>query len=408
VPALADAAARKVIEGLLGRMRTGRVQIIEDGRSRTWGSGEPNATVQVQSPRLWSALLRGSRGLAAAYEEGLWDSPDPADVVRVCALNMEPIDRLRRAAAPARVPLRRVLGGRRGNTRGRARADIAAHYDRGNELFELMLDPTMTYSCGLFESPSATLEEASVAKLERICRKLRLGPDDHVLEIGTGWGSFALHAASEHGCRVTTTTISREQFDHASRLVARAGLEDRVTLLVEDYRDLRGRYGKLVSIEMIEAVGWRDFGTFFECCSRLLEPDGAMLLQAITIEDRAYELEKLSPTFIRSAIFPNGCLPSVEAIARSVASATDLRFIELEDITGHYVPTLRAWRENLEAAAEELERRGFDERFQRLWKFYLAYCEAGFAERRIRDVQILMAKPAFRAEPCWPIPPYEP
>jgi cyclopropane-fatty-acyl-phospholipid synthase len=393
-----EAVARRVIHALLERMSVGSVEIVEDGVSRRFGHGDPSATVYVRSPRMWTKLRHGSRGLAESYAHGLWDSPDPADVVRVCALNIEPFDRVRQKLAPLRAPLRRALGVGRRNTRERARNAVAAHYDRGNDLFELMLDPTMTYSCGFFESPDSTLEEASLAKLERVCGKLRLGPEDHVLEIGTGWGSFALHAATEHGCRVTTTTLSREQFDYTSGLIERAGLEDRVTLLLEDYRDLRGRYDKLVSIEMIEAVGWREFGTFFDRCSDLLEPDGSMLLQAITIDDRAYEVEKLSASFIREMIFPDGCLPSLEVMSSRVARHSDLRFIGLEDITAHYVPTLRAWRANLENSAAELRRRGYDDHFQRLWRFYLAYCEAGFAERRIRDVQALLAKPGFREE----------
>jgi cyclopropane-fatty-acyl-phospholipid synthase len=394
----AEAACRRVSEAILTRMRVGSVEIVEDGVSRRFGRGEPSAAVLVRSPRVWTQMLHGSRGLAESYADGLWDSPDPADVVRVCALNIEPFDRVRQRLAPLRAPLRRAHGVGRRNTRSRARAAIAAHYDRGNDLFELMLDPTMTYSCGFFESPDATLEEASLAKLDRVCRKLGLGPDDHVLEIGTGWGSFAMHAAGEYGCRVTTATLSREQFDYASRLVRDSGLEDRVTVLLEDYRDLRGRYDKLVSIEMIEAVGSRDFGTFFGCCSELLEPDGSMLLQAIAIDDRAYEIERLSASFIREMIFPDGCLPSLEVISSRVSRHTDLRFVGLEDISAHYVPTLRAWRANLEESADELRRRGYDERFQRLWRFYLAYCEAGFAERRIRDLQLLLAKPQFRAE----------
>ena len=393
-----EALGRKLIGAILDHLRVGSVTITEDGVARSFGSGEPHALAEIHSPRVWGELLHGSRGLALSYANGLWDSPDPADVIRLCALNIRPFDRARRVLAPLRAPVRRASGVGRRNTRDRARAAIAAHYDRGNELFELMLDPTMTYSCGFFESPGATLEEASVAKLERVCRKLGLGPDDHLLEIGTGWGSLAVHAAREYGCRVTTTTLSRQQFDYTRRLIEREGLGDRITLLLEDYRDLGGRYDKLVSIEMIEAVGWKDFPTFFERCSSLLEPDGTMLLQAIAIDDRAYEVEKRSASFIRQMIFPDACLPSLEVISNCVAGQTDMRFIGLEDITAHYVPTLRAWRSNLEQNAEELERRGFEAQFQRLWKFYLAYCEAGFAERRIRDLQVLLAKPEFREQ----------
>jgi cyclopropane-fatty-acyl-phospholipid synthase len=399
----AEAVGRRVIEAMLTRMRVGSATIVEHGVARRFGRGGPSALVEIRSPRVWAEVLHGGRGLARSYADGLWDSPDPADVIRLCALNIEPFDRVRRALAPLRAPLRRAAGIGRRNTRRRARAAIAAHYDRGNELFELMLDSTMTYSCGFFESPTATLEEASIAKLDRVCRRLGLGPDDHVLEIGTGWGSFAAHAAAEYGCRVTTTTLSRQQFEYAGELIERLGLGDRVTLLHQDYRDLRGRYDKLVSIEMIEAVGWRDFGTFFERCSDLLERDGTMLLQAIAIDDRAYAVEKLSASFIREMIFPDGCLPSLDVISTCVARHTDLRFIGLEDISAHYVPTLRAWRQNLEQSADELTRRGFDQQFQRLWRFYLAYCEAGFAERRIRDVQVLLAKPAFREEAANPL-----
>ena len=232
-----------------------------------------------------------------------------------------------------------------------------------------------------------------------MCRQLELRADDHVLEIGTGWGGFAVHAAVTRGCRVSTTTISREQFDHACARVRAAGVEDLVTVLCEDYRDLRGSYDKLVSIEMIEAVGYRDFGTFFGRCSDLLADDGRMLLQAIVIDDRAYEVEKASPSFIRTHIFPDGCLPSLEVIARCLARHTDMRTVGLDDLTPHYPETLRRWRANFEAAAGRLQDLGYDERFRRLWRMYLAYCEAGFAERRIGVVQMLLAKPGWRAAP---------
>ncbi len=247
------------------------------------------------------------------------------------------------------------------NTPRRSRDDIAAHYDLGNELFELMLDPTMMYSSARFTHPGMTLEEASRAKLDLVCDKLALGPDDHVLEIGTGWGGFAIHAAATRGCRVTTTTLSQEQRAHALARVREAGLEDRVTVLARDYRELDGRFDKLVSIEMIEAVGWKDFGTFFERCSDLLEPNGAMLLQAITIDDRAYAVERASKSFIRTHIFPNGCLPSVEVIARCLARRTDLRLTHFEDFGPDYAETLRRWRANLDS--ERLEQLGYDERF---------------------------------------------
>jgi cyclopropane-fatty-acyl-phospholipid synthase len=318
-------------------------------------------------------------------------------VVRLAARNVEGLDRLRRRLAPLRAPGQRVMAVlKRNQTRRRARKSIAAHYDLGNDLFELMLDPTMMYSCALFERPGMTLEEASIAKLERVCERLDIGPDDHVVEIGTGWGGFAVHAAGTRGCRVTTTTISREQRDWAVESVRRAGLEQLVTVLLEDYRDLTGTYDKLVSLEMIEAVGWRHFGTFFDQCSRLLAPDGLMLVQAITIDDRAYEVEKAGSSFANTYVFPDGCLPSLEVMFRCVARRTDMHAVGLEDLTPHYAETLRRWRANFERNLERVRELGYDHRFQRLWTLYLCWCEAGFAERRIGDVQLLLAKPRHR------------
>jgi cyclopropane-fatty-acyl-phospholipid synthase len=389
--------ARKLAHALLRRIRHGNLTIAEDGREATFGSGVPIARIEVRSPRAWRMLLRGSNGLAEAFAQGLWDSPDPTAVVRVAARNAAALDRLRRRLAPLLAPAQRARALVSHNTRSRSRRDIAAHYDLGNELFELMLDPTMSYSCALFERPGMSLQEASLAKLDHVCRKLQLEPGDHLLEIGSGWGALAMHAAGVYGARVTTTTISREQHIYTSEQVRRAGLRDRVTVLCEDYRDLRGSYDKLVSIEMIEAVGWKHFGTFFARCSQLLAPHGAMLLQAITIDDEAYEVEKASKSFINTYIFPNGCLPSLPVIEQSVERRTDMTVAHLEDITSHYVHTLRRWRTSFEMSAQRLAALGYDERFQRIWRLYLAYCEAGFAERRIRDLQLLLAKPGWAA-----------
>jgi cyclopropane-fatty-acyl-phospholipid synthase len=389
--------ARRIAYAALERLRVGSLTVVEDGSRRVFGSGPPAATMQVRSPRVWPLLLsRGSRGLAESYADGSWESPDLVALIRLAARNVGTLDRMRAGVAPLRVPIERARALLTRNTPARSRRDIAAHYDLGNELFSQMLDPTMTYSCAVFEWPGMTLEDAQIAKYERVCEKLELGPDDRVLEIGTGWGAFAVHAASTRGCSVTTTTISREQRSHALGAVRRAGLSGRVEVLLEDYRHLRGRYDKLVSIEMIEAVGWQDYATFFGTCSKLLEPDGAMLLQAITIDDRAYEVEKACKSFINTYIFPNGCLPSLEVISREIARRTDMQTVHLEDLTAHYVETLRRWRERFVANAAALERLGYDERFRRLWTLYLAYCEAGFAERRICEVQMLFAKPLRR------------
>jgi cyclopropane-fatty-acyl-phospholipid synthase len=327
--------------------------------------------------------------------EGLWDSPDLTAVVRVGARNAARLDAWRRRFAPARVPLQVLRGIRARNTRSRSRSAIAAHYDLGNDFFGLMLDETMMYSSAYFPRAGMTLAQASEAKLELVCEALELGPEDHVIEIGTGWGGFALHAARTRGCRVTTTTISREQYEHARERVRAAGLADRVTVICEDYRDVGGRYDKLVSIEMIEAVGWRDFDTFFARCSDLLADDGRMLLQAIVIDDSAYEVEKASQSFIRTHIFPDGCLPSLEVIGRCLRRHTDMDPVGVRELTPHYAETLRRWRANVEAVAPRLQEMGYDTRFQRLWRMYLCYCEAGFAERRIGVVQMHMAKRAL-------------
>lgn len=395
-PRMSERLARAVIELLLRRIRAGSLVVVEGERRRTYGSGTPVATVVIRSRRAWTMLLRGSLGMADAYAQGLWDTPDLVALIRAGARNGALMDRVRRRLWPLVRPVQLARALRRPSSRSRRRRDIAAHYDLGNQLFKRMLDQSMTYSCAVFDDPDASLEQAQRHKLELVCQKLELGPRDRVLEIGTGWGSFALHAASTRGCHVTTTTISRQQHEYARELVHETGLDDRITVLARDYRDLSGRYDKLVSIEMIEAVGWRHTGEFLGACSRLLEPDGAMLLQAITIDDRAYEVEKASRSFIKERIFPGGSLPSLAAMARDLARHTDLQLSHLHDLTANYVMTLRRWRERFLAHARELAALGYDETFQRLWTLYLAYCEAGFAERRICDVQLVLTKPACR------------
>jgi cyclopropane-fatty-acyl-phospholipid synthase len=379
---------------LLGRLREGRVRLVDGRGSRAFGpQGAPlEATVRLHDKGFLDAMPRGSLALADAYADGRWDSDDLVSLVRIGARELPRLDRLRRLFAPLRNALTRIPR----NTRDGARRHIAAHYDLGNEFFSLFLDETMTYSCAYFEAPDVTLREAQEAKLDRICRKLELGPDDHVVEIGTGWGSFAMHAAGRYGCRVTTTTISREQHALALERVREAGLQDQVSVALEDYRDLRGRFDKLVSIEMIEAVGWQYFDLFFRRCAELLRPSGLMVLQAITVEDRAYELEKASRSFVKQLIFPAGCLPSVEVIRRCVSRVTDMRMLDLEDITEHYPETLRRWRENFVTSADRVAELGYDLRFRRLWELYFAWCEGGFRERRIGDVQALFAKPSYR------------
>jgi cyclopropane-fatty-acyl-phospholipid synthase len=282
------------------------------------------------------------------------------------------------------------------NTHSGSRRNISAHYDLGNDFFRLFLDPTMMYSSAIFESPADTLETAAVAKLDEICRQLELSPEDHLLEIGTGWGGMAIHAASRYGCRVTTTTISREQYEHARAEVERHGLSDRITVLCEDYRQLTGEYDKLVSIEMIEAVGHDFYRSYFQCCSKLLKADGKMVIQAITIPDQRYDRARRSVDYIKRYIFPGGCLPSLAVIAQHIAEDTDLQLVHLRDITRDYARTLAHWRERFLANLDSVRAMGFDERFIRMWEFYLCYCEGGFRERIIGTAQLAFAKPGYR------------
>ena len=393
-----DELARRLIFRLLSQIRDERIEIAEHGRRLAFGrdSAPLSARINVHSPHVYGQLLRGSNGLAETYMDGHWDVDDMVALVRIAARNMRGMDRWREAWHPvlhAGQRLTRLVP--RNDPKG-ARENIAAHYDLGNQLFSLFLDPSMMYSCAYFDSPQATLEEAQTAKLDRVVDALELGPEDHLLEIGTGWGAMAVHAAQRSGCRVTSTTISREQYDFALERVQDAGLSDRVTVLLEDYRDLTGTYSKLVSIEMIEAVGWQYFPTYFRRCSELLSDDGLMFLQAITIDDRAYEVEKASKSFINTHIFPGGCLPSLEVIHRCIAGDTDLRTVRLDDITEHYAETLRHWRERFLASAMLAEDLGYDLRFRRMWDLYLAYVEAGFREARIGNVQMVLAKPEYR------------
>ena len=396
---MSNRIARLVVLVLLGRLCDGRIEIAEAGRRRAFGpaDAELRARVTVNDPAAWRGALRGSVGLGEDYLEGRWEADDLVALLRIAARELQRPSRLRGALARARGLAHRLRRLVPENSRRGARQNISAHYDLGNELFSAFLDERMMYSCALFPPAGASLEEAQLAKLERICAKLELGPDDHLLEIGTGWGGLAVHAAREHGCRVTTTTISREQHRLAVERVREAGLEDRVTVLLEDYRDLRGEYDKLVSIEMIEAVGWRHFDEFFRRCDELLAPDGLMFLQAITIDDGLYEAEKASRSFANTHVFPGGCLPSKATIAACLARATSLREVWAADITASYPPTLAAWRERFLAAWERLRPRGYDERFRRLWVFYLTLSEAGFREGRIGDVQALLAKPRYSA-----------
>lgn len=394
-----DRWIRSRVHSRLAKLQSGSITFV-DGPERSC-LGDPRAalraTVYVDDPRFYRALgLQGALGGAEAYMDGHWRCDDLSTLIRILAAESEITSGLDGGAARWRRPALTMFHALRRNTKSGSQRNIAAHYDLGNEFFQLFLDPTLTYSSGVFETPEATMEEASIAKYERLCQKLRLGPDDHVLEIGTGWGGFALHAAGRHGCRVTTTTISRSQYELACKRVEEAGLEDRIEILLEDYRDLSGSYDKLVSIEMIEAVGHEQLETFFGVCGERLKPDGVMALQAITVPDQNLEAYTRSVDFIKRYIFPGGELVSVGAVNDAASRASDLRLTHLEDLTPHYAETLRRWRSRMFENLPRMHTLGLDDRFLRMWEFYLCYSEGGFEERSIGLVQAVLEKPDAR------------
>jgi len=361
------------------------------------GGGLPHVEIVVVDASFYRALAAsGSVGAAEAYSNGWWRCSDLVGLVRLLLRHRDLLDGMEQG--PARISgwIMRALDLLRVNTRRGAHRNIAAHYDLGNELFGLFLSPDLMYSCALFADPQESLESASMRKLERICEKLHLGPNDRVIEIGSGWGGFAVHAAARYGCHVTTTTISRAQYDLARERIAAAGLEDQITVLLDDYRDLRGCYDKLVSIEMVEAIGASQLDTYFGKIGSLLEADGKAVIQAITIQDHRYVQALRSVDFIKRHIFPGSFIPSVAALIAAKTRSTDLALTHLEDFGSSYALTLRIWRERFLASLADVRALGYDERFIRLWEFYLAYCEGGFRERSIGVAQLLLTKPGCR------------
>ncbi|MDO9408441.1 cyclopropane-fatty-acyl-phospholipid synthase family protein [Patulibacter sp.] len=396
---LSDDTARSISLRILRATDHGELVVREpDGREHRFGVvGSPlRGEIQLHDEGVWRQFLRGSLGVGETYAEGRWSSPDLVSLVSLGARNMPAFDRLRGRFKHLLLPVQHVRNGAR-NTVARARRQISAHYDLSNDLFGLFLDPTMSYSCAVFEQPGTDLETAQVEKIDRLCRKLGLEPGMTLVEIGTGWGALAIHAAREYGVHVTTTTISREQHALARTRIDEAGLADRIDLRLEDYRDLQGQYDRLVSVEMIEAVGWRDLPTFYQRCDALLKHNGLMAVQAITIDDGAYEIEKRQRSFINTMIFPGGCLPSQQVMGRLVTSDTRLRTVDVEDLTPHYAETCARWRETFNARLADVRALGYDERFIRLWDLYLAYVQAGFQERRIELVQEVYAAPGYAA-----------
>ena len=391
-----DRFARRLMLATLKHVADGHLDL--SAPSGTWSFGDPassrRASVRLNDERGFRRVLFGGDiGFGEAYMDGAWSTDDLVALLRLAIRNLALFeDRNRLLSAISR--WRDLLSHRRKpNSRRGSRANIRAHYDLGNEFYRLFLDASMAYSCAIFRSADDPLEAAQQEKFDRICRKLRLVRTDQVLEIGTGWGGFAVWAATRYGCRVTTTTISAEQHAYAADLFARLGLgPDRIELRLEDYRDLKGRFDRIVSIEMFEAVGLEHYDAFFGQCDRLLAPHGTMLLQAITVTDQRFERYRATPDWIQKYIFPGGELASVAAILESLRRATSLALYDLEEIGAHYARTLREWRRRFMASLDRVRALGFDDRFIRMWEYYLASCEAAFLERQIGDVQMLLTK----------------
>lgn len=341
-------------------------------------------------------MFGGVVGAAEAYMAGSWRCSNLVDLVRILIRNRPVLEGMNGYSAGFIRTFRKLMHRYHLNTRQGSRRNIAAHYDLGNDFFQLFLDETMLYSCAYFEHPEASLNEASIAKLAMICHKLQLTPQDHVIEVGCGWGGFAEYAATHFGCRVTATTISRQQYDFAEQRIQAAGLSDRVSLLFQDYRDLTGTYDKLVSIEMVEAIGHQYYETYFAKCAQLLKPDGLALIQAITIADQQYEKARDDVDFIKRYIFPGSCIPSVTALIQAMTRSSDFNLLNMQEIGAHYAVTLQRWREAYLSQLDAVREQGYSEEFIRMWEFYLAYCEGAYRERAIGNAHLLFAKALYR------------
>lgn len=398
--------ARSIFLKRLGTIGEGLIRIREGENVFSLGHDDnpgPRVTIHVIDPDFYfSVVFGGSVGAAESYMDGLWKTDDLTTLIRIMLMNRDLIYDIDAGLSWLTSPLYNLTHRKRRNTKKGSRENISAHYDLGNDFYRLFLDETMTYSCGIFEREDSTLQEASIAKIDRICRKMMLAPDDHILEIGTGWGAFAIHAAEKYGCQVTTTTISREQYKMAKERIDQSSACERIKLLFEDYRDLKGKFDKLVSIEMIEAVGHHYYRDFFAKCSNLLKENGIFLLQAITVPDQIFNYHSKRVDFIKRYIFPGSCIPSIKAMLDAVTGSTDLRLNHLEDITPHYATTLRMWRERFFDRIEAVREQGFHDNFIRMWEYYLSYCEAGFKERYLGDIQLVFTKPGWRKEPTLP------
>ena len=392
--------AKNQVLARLTRLQVGQLTIIENGQQTVFGNDKSIvATVTVHDAHFYGEIaFAGSIGAGEAYMLGYWTSDNLSNVIRIMAANQGVMDALEGGYQWASKPFLKVLHYLNRNTADGSRKNIAAHYDLGNDFFKLWLDPSMMYSSAIFSPPDCSLETASNKKLQVICDKLDLKPSDHVVEIGTGWGGFAIYAAKHYGCKVTTTTISQQQLDEAVLRVTAENLQNKITLLLNDYRDLQGQFDKLVSIEMVEAVGHQFYETYFAKCASLLKPNGMALIQAITITDQRFEAAINSVDFIQRYIFPGSNIPSITAMLNNITKVSDLKLYNLEDIGPHYATTLRKWRENFFTNIENIRKLGYSEEFIKMWEFYLCYCEGGFAERVLGDVHLLLVKPENRRD----------
>ena len=393
---------RKLVHSRLRKLHHGCVTVREGNDTQTFG--DANAPLQVdvviENPSFYRQMVTGGGlGAAESLAQGDWSCSDLTSLVRILVRNLPDGDTANGTFSAIKNALEKVAHFLRRNTVSNAKQNIVKHYDLSNEFFALFLDPSMAYSSAVFLNPEDTLYDGSMEKIDRACRKLNLKPSDHLLEIGTGWGGLALHAAEHYGCRVTTTTISDQQHAFAQKRFQDAGVTDRVTLLKQDYRKLTGRYDKLVTIEMIEAVGHQYFDTFFKKCGQLLKPEGEMLMQAITITDHRFEHHKRTVDFIKKYIFPGGCLPSVTALSESMARETRMRMVHMEDFADHYAETLRRWRTNFFENLDAVRSLGFDDRFIRIWDYYLCYCEAAFMERHVNVTQLWLVNHGSKTSP---------
>ena len=404
---LLDRLIRRGLESSLSGLHSGQINLVDGDRSVQFGRSTSDfpvhCVVRVHDSGFYANLaLGGSIGAAETYMMGQWSTDDLTGLIRLMVRNRDVLDGLESGVARISASFRRVFHRFRRNNRSGSRKNILAHYDLGNDFYSLFLDESMTYSCGVFPNESSSLYEASIAKIDHLCRKLDLHPSDHLLEIGTGWGALSIHAARNYGCRVTTATISDEQFNLAEKRIAEAGLSEKITVIFQDYRDIEGQFDKLVSVEMIEAVGDEYLDDYFAACNRLLKPEGLLVIQAIVMNDQHYDKFRRGVDFIQRYIFPGSCLPSMKRMLEATSRATDMRLTHMEDITPHYPRTLRVWRERFFERIEEVRALGFSDAFIRMWEFYLCYCEGGFLERYIGDVQLLFAKPLNRVETALP------